>query len=144
MRIPDWQLALGSGKAATAAGGDGRPQGGGGPVCLHWFPSCMLLAGGFEPLTCKQTSGRWRVPRCFEPLTLFFSGAGYPCNRANADTVRDRSPAERAAKGAPFLQSTCGLVAMTSASHAAGRQFDPPCAPAPCTLSAPCTLHLSR
>ncbi len=75
-------------------------------------------APGIEPGTSRTLSEN-HATRPSGRVTLVVGAR----NRTSADTVRGRSPAERAAKGAPFLQGTCGLVAMTSASHAEGRQL---------------------
>jgi hypothetical protein len=67
---------------------------------------------------------------CFHPPFCFDALACYPFSASTSLPPRSFSPAlllgdQGLAHGDRHIQRTCGLVAMMSASHAEGRQFDP-------------------
>ncbi len=103
------------------------------------FPSDVLYINGGRVAAVSSTR-RWKVPESparlaqsaeRKALNLVVVGSSPTVGDCAADTVmlavwiQWRWDPTSPTKPAPWCQSTCGLVAMTSASHAEGRQLNP-------------------
>ena len=58
-------------------------------------------------------------------VLIFICQVGTKSTNASARRALQPNIDDSGVNIAPLARSTCGLVAMTSASHAEGRQFDP-------------------